>query len=47
MNEQFGRKMNHYVDENRNLFWKEVSGGKVESCSIIKDINGMLALGEE
>ena len=25
VNEQFGRKMNHDVDGNRNLFWKEMS----------------------
>ena len=32
------------------LFWKEVSKvneGKVESCSIIKDRNGRLVLGED
>ena len=33
-------KMNEDVNGNRKLFWKEVSnakGGKVESCSRIKD----------
>ena len=29
VNEQFGRKMNHMVNGNRKLFWKEVS--KVEN----------------
>ena len=41
--------MNEDVNENRELFWKEVSnvkGGKVESCSRIKDVNGRLAQGE-
>ena len=31
------------MNGNRKLFWKEVSnakGGKVKSCSIIKDENG-------
>ena len=40
------RKMNEDVNENKKLFWKEVSnvkGGKVESCSGIKDRNGSLA----
>ena len=49
VNEKFGRKMNEDVNENRKLFSKGVSntkGGKVESCSRIKDGNGMLALGE-
>ena len=39
---KFG-KMNQDVNENRKLFWKEVSnvkGGKVESCSRKKDGNG-------
>ena len=43
---KFGRKMNEDVNGNRKLFWKEVSnekGGKVESCSRIKDGNGRLA----
>ena len=38
--------MNENVNGNRKLFWKEVSnakGGKVESCSRIKDGNGRLA----
>ena len=38
--------MNEDVNENKKLFWKEVSnvkGGKVESCSRIKDGNGRLA----
>ena len=47
-NEQFGRKMNEDVKGNRKLFWKEVSnakGGKVESCSRIKDGNERLVQG--
>ena len=43
VNKQFGRKLNVYMHENRKLFWKEMSnakGGKVESCSKIKDENG-------
>ena len=42
--------MNEDVNRNRKLFWKEVSnakGGKVESCSRIKDGNGRLAQGED
>ena len=42
--------MNEDVNGNRKLFWKEVSnakGGKVESCSRIKDGNGRLAQGED
>ena len=38
--------MNEDVKGNRELFWNEVSnakGGKVESCSRIKDGNGRLA----
>ena len=49
VNEQFGRKINGDMNRNRKLFWKEVSnakGGKVESCSRIKDGNGRLALEE-
>ena len=45
VNEQFGRKINEDVNGNRKLFWKEVSnvkGGKVKSCSRIKDRNGRL-----
>ena len=41
VNEQFG-KMNKDVNGNRKLFWKEVNnakGGKVDSCSRIKDGN--------
>ena len=41
--------MNEDPNGNRKLFWKEVSnakGGKVESCSRIKDGNGMLAQGK-
>ena len=41
--------MNQDIHENRKLFWKEMSkvnGGKVESCSIIKDGNGRLAKGK-
>ena len=43
VNQQFGRKMNE-VNRNRKLFWKvsNVKGGKVESCSRIKDGNGEL-----
>ena len=36
-------------DRNRKLFWKEMSnanGGRMESCSRIKDGNGRLAQGE-
>ena len=47
--EQFRRKMNKGVNGNRKLFWKDVSkanGGKVESCSKIKDGNGRLAVKE-
>ena len=46
INLQFGRKMNEGVNGNRKLLWKEVSnvkGGKVESCSRIKDGDGRLA----
>ena len=35
-----GKKMNQDVNGNRKLLWKKLSktnGGKVESCSIIKD----------
>ena len=49
LNEQFGMKMNQYVNGNKKLFWKEVgkeNGGKVEICIIVKDGNGRLALGE-
>ena len=38
-------KMN--VNANRKLFWKSVSnaeGGKVESCSIVKDGNGEVGI---
>ena len=47
---KFGRKMNEDVTGNRKLFWQEVSnvkGGKVESCSRIKDGNGRLAQGKD
>ena len=50
VNEQLGRKMNQNVDANRKLFWRKVSevkGGKVKSCSRIKDGNGTLALEED
>ena len=50
VNEQFGRKMNQDVDGNKKFLWKKVSrvnGGKVESCSRIKDENRRLALGED
>ena len=42
--------MNQDVDGNRNLFWKkvsEVNGGKMESCSRIKDGNGRPTLEED
>ena len=42
--------MNKDVNGNRKLFWKEVinaKGGKVESCSRVKDENGRLAQGED
>ena len=48
--EQFGRKMNEDINENRNFLWKEASnlkGEKMESCSRIKDGNGRLAHGED
>ena len=47
VNEQFCRKMNHDVNGNRNLLWKEVSkmdGGKVRSCSRVKAGNSRMAL---
>ena len=50
VNEQFGRKINEDLNGNRKLFWKEVSyvkGGKVESCSRVKDRSGRLAKGED
>ena len=37
--------MNKDVDGNRKLFWKKVNGGKVESCSRIKNGSGRLAIG--
>ena len=43
--EQFGRKINQDVNENRKLFQKKVSKanrGKVESSRRKKDGNGML-----
>ena len=42
--------MNQDIDGNRKLFWEEISnmnGGKMESCSRIKEGNGGLALGED
>ena len=42
--------MNEDMNGNRKLFWKELinaKGGKVESCSRIKDENGRLAQGED
>ena len=42
--------MNEDVNGNRKLFWKEVSnvkGGKVESCSRIKDGSGRLGKVED
>ena len=50
VNEQFGRKMNEDVNGNRKYFLKEVSnvkGGKVDSCSKIRDGNGRLAQRED
>ena len=50
VNEQFGRKMNLDVDENRKEFCKaknKVNRGDLESCSRIKDGNGRLAQGED
>ena len=50
VNEQFGWKMNENMNINKTLFWKEVSnakGGKVQSCSRMKDGNGRLAQGED
>ena len=50
VNDQFERKINEDVNGNRKLFWKEVSnfkGGKEESCSRIKDVNGRLPQGED
>ena len=49
VNEQFGRKINEDTNGNRKLFLKEVSnekGGKVKSCSRVKEGNGRLAQGE-
>ena len=43
--EHFERKMNQAENENRELFWKEVSkvnGEKVENSNRIKDRNGRL-----
>ena len=42
--------MNQDIDGNINSFWKEVNKvneENVESCSIIKDQNGRLAMGED
>ena len=50
VNEQFVKKMNEDVTGNRILFWKEVSnpkGGKVESCSRVKNGNGRLTQEED
>ena len=41
VNDQFGRKMNQDIDENRKLFWK-VKVGKVESCNRISDGSGRM-----
>ena len=49
VNEQFVMEMNQDVEENKKLFWKEVSKvneGKVENCFRIKDRNERLKLGE-
>ena len=48
--EQIGKTINEDVNGNRKLFWKEVSnvkGGKVENCSKIKDMNGMMPQGDD
>ena len=48
--EQFGKKVNQVGNGNRKLFWKMVSkanGGKVKSCSRIKDGNGILPFRED
>ena len=50
VSEKFGRKMNEDMNGNRKLFWKKVSnakGGKVESCSRVRDGNRRLAQGED
>ena len=50
VNEQFGRNMNEDMNGNRKWFWNEVSsvkGGKIESCSRVKDRNGRLVQGED
>ena len=47
VNEQFGKKVNEDVNGNRKLFWTNVTGGKVENCSKIKDGNGRLAQRED
>ena len=50
VNKQFGRKMDENLNENRKLFWKELSNakwGKVESCSRIRAGNGMWAQRED
>ena len=50
VNELFGRKINEDVNGNRKLFSKEVGnakGGKVDSCSRVKDENGRLAQWED
>ena len=42
--------MTEDVNGNRKLFWKQVinaKGGKMESCSRIKNGNGRLAQGED
>ena len=47
---KFGSKINEVVNGNRKLFWKGVNntkGGKLDSCSRIKDGNGRLAQGED
>ena len=49
VNEQFGRKMNEFVNGNRKLFWKEVSNARGERWRVaaVKDGNGKLAKGED
>ena len=44
INELLRRKINQGVGGNRKMFWKDVgkvNGGKVGSCSRIKDGNGI------
>ena len=50
VHEQSERKMDKYVNGNRNLFWKEssnVNGRKVDNCCRIKNGNRKLGLEEK